>query len=627
MSRRLVLTAILTGCCKSLSINRSNLLQHEINSRRSNCCELTSGDKPQSSKCNPPQYGDGICFFDFTVDHLDLQNQFAKLIISVAVAASVTFAIPANAFIEPMESYTATDVQMYSMRHVSTTSILLLDSTLTTSLTTTTSPNLDGVLTSEPAKSVDLASLEVKPTQILKYPVPINNQQTMKGTSPSTDSIKRIATPSAKKTSSQIIEKKEILKPPPLPKPPAMQTQSKQREQKTTDGEFQPIDVKKITYENKIEVELQLYDQSGTVKIDRDNFVKVKTIQPKFLQYLPSSMQPLLSQQFQSLKVLKEIPDDQLFEASVLAGSLTEIIRSTLTYPLGTVKARVQSRRSMSIGRISNRTLLRKLRVTWLTFVYETKRGNLFAGLLPTLLITIPASGVYSGVKEVSRRAIAVGMQSQLVANIITDDSEISSYVKVLSINLISVLIADVASLVVRTPADVLALRRQVFGRSNVKSDYTDWAKDSVLLLPAMIITDLPYLMSRIFLNAAITTSGENLGRYEVETIIIACLCAFLTTPFDVARTRILLPTLPSEDETRKRLAGSSKYRKERRQKLSVLSTMRRISQEGNIGIQNLFAGWLERTVFLGLGRAWLEPIRFIGYLGLRDAILLKFFD
>ena len=207
-------------------------------------------------------------------------------------------------------------------------------------------------------------------------------------------------------------------------------------------------------------------------------------------------------------------------------------------------------------------------------------------------------------------------------------------------INLLAAFIADVGSLAVRTPADVLSLRLQVFGRTNIRSDFGDWAKDSVALLPAMILTDVPYLLSRIFLNAAITTSGENLGRYEVETIAIACLCAFLTTPFDVVRTRILLPTLPLDEEEensgvfgqshsrrRRRLVSSSKHREQRRQKLSVLMTMKRIAAEGNGGLQNLFAGWLERTTFLGVGRAWLDPLRVIGYLGIRDALLLKFFD
>lgn len=203
-----------------------------------------------------------------------------------------------------------------------------------------------------------------------------------------------------------------------------------------------------------------------------------------------------------------------------------------------------------------------------------------------------------------------------------------------------------------------------MFGDNNVFSDLSSWLKDSIALLPAIVLTDsklkiqrlaafksliticsfiaslkcsqysspVPYLLSRIFLNTAILTSGENLGTYEFETIVVACFCAFLTTPFDVTRTRILLPTLPSEDESdestkMRRLVAPSKYREQRRQKVSVPLTMKRIAAEGNGGIQNLYTGWLERTLFLGLGRAWLDPLRIIGYLGLRDAILLKFFD
>lgn len=101
-----------------------------------------------------------------------------------------------------------------------------------------------------------------------------------------------------------------------------------------------------------------------------------------------------------------------------------------------------------------------------------------------------------------------------------------------------------------------------------------------------------------------------------------------------MARTRILLPTLPSEEEEapsqserRRRLVASSKYREQRREKLSVLITMKKIAAEGNGGVQNLYAGWIERTVYLGIGRAWLDPLRVIGYLGIRDALLLKLFD
>ena len=228
-------------------------------------------------------------------------------------------------------------------------------------------------------------------------------------------------------------------------------------------------------------------------------------------------MQPLVSGQFQSFKVLKSIPNEQLFVASVFAGSLTEIIRASLLYPLSTIKSRVQARKRKSLINNRKRSVRRRLRVTWLTFLYETKRGDLYAGLLPTLLISVPASGVYSGAKDVSKRVLSAAVEFHAFRN----PAAASPYYSALAVNLLAAFVADIAALAIRTPADVLSLRLQVFGKTNVRSDFGSWAKDSAALLPAMIFTDTPLLLSRIFLNAAIATSGENLGRYEFETVAI----------------------------------------------------------------------------------------------------------
>lgn len=126
-----------------------------------------------------------------------------------------------------------------------------------------------------------------------------------------------------------------------------------------------------------------------------------------------------------------------------------------------------------------------------------------------------------SGAKEVSRRAFSMVIQFQMFQNLFPGDADTSPYYSALVVNLLAAFVADIAALAIRTPADVLALRLQVFGNDNVRSDFSNWAKDSFALLPTMIVTDCPFLLSRIFLNAAITTSGENLGRYEVETITI----------------------------------------------------------------------------------------------------------
>jgi hypothetical protein len=299
---------------------------------------------------------------------------------------------------------------------------------------------------------------------------------------------------------------------------------SSNKSRKIEEGELKVIDVKTIAQEGRIEVEL-IYKQRPLdlavpiVKIDRETLQKVRAYQPPaFLRYLPSSVQPLVSGQFRSFKVLKSIPNEQLFVASVFAGSLTEIIRAVLLYPLSTIKSRVQARKRKSLkNNRKQRSVRRKLRVSWLTFLHETKRGDLYAGLLPTLLICVPASGVYSGAKDVSKRVFSMAVELNAFQNL----AFASPYHSALVVNLLAAFVADIAALAIRTPADVLSLRLQVFGKTNVRSDFGSWAKDSVALLPAMIVTDTPLLLSRIFLNAAITTSGENLGRYEFETITI----------------------------------------------------------------------------------------------------------
>ena len=93
-------------------------------------------------------------------------------------------------------------------------------------------------------------------------------------------------------------------------------------------------------------------------------------------------------------------------------------------------------------------------------------------------------------------------------------------------------------------------------------------------------------------------------------------MCAPLTTPFDVARTRILVN---SNDDVEDSIDGGSGD--------GLLRTMRTVTGESDGGTRNLFRGWFERVVYLGIGRAWLESINIMGYNGIRDAVLLKWFD
>lgn len=75
---------------------------------------------------------------------------------------------------------------------------------------------------------------------------------------------------------------------------------------------------------------------------------------------------------------------------------------------------------------------------------------------------------------------------------------------------------------------------------------------------------------------------------------MLASIAALVTTPFDVARTRILVD---SDGDFENGIDGGTGD--------GVIRTMRTVIQEGNGGYSNLFAGWFVRVLYLGLGRAW----------------------
>jgi hypothetical protein len=198
--------------------------------------------------------------------------------------------------------------------------------------------------------------------------------------------------------------------------------------------------------------------------------------------------------------------------------------------------------------------------------------------------------------------------------------------------------VGDVISLCFRTPADALALRLQAQNKT-----VGDWLGDSVARLPMVIATDLPYLLSKVVLNRWFIHGSLSVDQYAELAVFTAIIAAFLTTPFDVARTRILLDKqLALEDVVEKEnetMIWDAHVDQEfdvgesttpsiatTRPGYSVLQTMIQITKEGEGGLANLFAGWLERVLYLGVGRAWLEPVQLIGYIGIRDAVLLEWF-
>lgn len=456
---------------------------------------------------------------------------------------------------------------------------------------------------------------------------------------------------------------------PPLPSEPSSFSNENKDNYAYAETNLEPINLTQVAIENSINITLVNKTAKAKVSLDRNKFTKME-IKDTWPFPFPTLF-PWLKSQPREIQV---IPNYQVFLASTLAGSITSIVRDALLYPLSTMKNRIQARQiqssqklistvtsfndynndtdDVSLKNTANTTVNTSSNtIDYLTlnndsdpnvfqiFVEELQKPNLYAGLGPSLLGSVPAAGAYFGTRDITNRMLRQAIETPSRR----DD---------LAITLIGAFIADVAALTVRTPVDVLALRKQVATRDlnstlnttafsfvpenepkEVQDAIGTWWQDSLKQLPVVILTDLPFLLSKISLKKILMTGKENLILVTFETTLIACVCAALTTPFDVVRTRILID---SDNDPTNGLDGGTGG--------TVLETMINItseiegeneSKEGMYGsdnvnlskrrnFQKLFAGWLERTIYLGLGRSWLDPIRLLGYIGIRDTILLE---
>jgi Mitochondrial carrier protein len=380
---------------------------------------------------------------------------------------------------------------------------------------------------------------------------------------------------------------------------------------------LRPLNITQIAKETSVSLSVECL--TGTTTIDTTTFQKKQAV--RLPSWFPATLVP-------PAKVIKDIPDSELLLAAVLAGSTMDMLRTSVLYPVLTLKNRIQKDIKTHKFPPTDDNLLhlkRRLKVMQLNAQKHFEEGKLYRGIVPSLLKSAPATGVYYGTRDVMKRAL---------------HSSFLPHLSTVQISVIAALVADIFSLMVKTPADTLATRLQVAKvptkaeigagqgpgdqeaveeaiQAEVDAQVGNWFTESLERLPAIILTDLPYLLSRIAINQSLLNGNSiDIGRYEIMAITTALLCAFLTTPFDVARTRILIDS--DNDPTNGIDGGSGE---------GLVRTFDKIMGEGDGGVRNLFAGWLERTLYLGVGRAWIEPFQMVGYAILRDMILLEWFD
>lgn len=146
------------------------------------------------------------------------------------------------------------------------------------------------------------------------------------------------------------------------------------------------------------------------------------------------------------------------------------------------------------------------------------------AGLAPSLLIAVPATGVYYGIQDIVKRGL---LKTQLGD---------------INVALLSEFFADVVALMICTPADALAIQLQTATgkeaqeskagteeeRAAIKLEKVgDWFIESIEHLPAVILTDLPYLLSRIALNQVLIQGEMNIGGMKLYPFRQRCFVPF----------------------------------------------------------------------------------------------------
>ena len=200
------------------------------------------------------------------------------------------------------------------------------------------------------------------------------------------------------------------------------------------------------------------------------------------------------------------------------------------------------------------------------------------------------AAATYYAAREVSRRVLAPLAPPPL------------------ALALLSASAASAAALVVRAPADVLATRAQVRrSGEEVATTTTEAAAVGFRRWPTLFAAELPYSLLRILglaaLDAAAPAGGGGVLDATERTVAVAVVAALLTTPLDVARTRVLLRTAPGAAD-----AGPP----------ALAATLAEVAAEGS-----LFSGAALRVAYTGVVVSAFIPLRTLFYVGLRDWIIL----
>lgn len=259
------------------------------------------------------------------------------------------------------------------------------------------------------------------------------------------------------------------------------------------------------------------------------------------------------------LSLAEEMPDsaakdartgeENLFVTSLIAGAMAGTMVDVSLYPLDTLKTRLQSKQGFrNVGGFS----------------------GLYKGLGPVLIGSAPTAALffvtYDGIKMLAERQVH------------------RNYHPIVHIT--AAAFGEVVSCLIRVPVEVLKQRKQAMlsdeSRKSFRFLYRGYC--------STVLRDMPFsLIQFVIWEQLKKINGEFLGREVNPAESAACgsvsgaVAAAVTTPVDVAKTRIMLASKSCSSA-----------------ELTLGYTIRSIYKEG--GISNLFSGIGPRVVWITLG-------------------------
>lgn len=232
----------------------------------------------------------------------------------------------------------------------------------------------------------------------------------------------------------------------------------------------------------------------------------------------------------------------------ILAGGLAGGIANAIIYPIDTIKTMRQSDQSLkSYGNV-------------IETLKNSGLKSLYSGFLPAVFGAIPSSALYFGGYESSKRILnekygnklnrpSIHVLSAATGNIVSSlvfvpKEAIKQQMQAFKTNSVQLPNSMVSSVEGVKKIGLGTVMQNLYKTKGIKGFYPSYRATLLRNIPSAMIRFTVYEELRLLTKTFMSPQLQSLG-YLVSGTLSSSLASFLTTPFDVVKTRIATGVLP----------------------------------------------------------------------------------